>query len=183
MYHILQPRSLLEDSLESGDKLDVSILAFLPVILPILSLGYLSFHESTLCGSFQCWNQVSYGLVLGNMGVRAGLKTLASTLDQRWVCEELLLIWLYIHCDRDSEKQHKDTTQQELQKHWNQPQSRHPWIMVWGEETLGVAGKEHISLWRSLPGLPPPPAPQFLPSLEGSELQCFSNTLQIYIIF
>lgn len=92
-------------------------------------------------------------------GVRAGLKTLASTLDQRWVCEELLLIWLYIHCDRDSEKQHKDTTQQELRKHWDQPQSRHPGIMVWGEETLGVAGKEHISVRRGLPGLPPPPAP------------------------
>lgn len=84
------------------------------------SLGSLSFHEAIrkytvwvlpMLGPSELWVSTR------KYGVRAGLKTLASTLDQRWVCEELLLIWLYIHCDRDSEKQHKDTTQQELQKH------------------------------------------------------------------
>lgn len=48
---------------------------------------------------------------------RAVLKTLASTLDQHWACGELLLKCVYINCDRDSQKQHKDMTQQELRKH------------------------------------------------------------------
>lgn len=65
----------------------------------------------------QCWNLVSSGKVtLGNMECvdRAALKTLASTLDQHWACGELLLKCVDINCDRDSQKQHKDMTRQEL---------------------------------------------------------------------
>lgn len=40
-------------------------------------------------------------VTLGDRGIdRAGLKTLTSTLDQHWFCEELLLKSLYIHCDQ-----------------------------------------------------------------------------------
>lgn len=72
--------------------------------------------------SKQCWNHVSSGkIMLGNMecvphrqgwvkdtGLYSG-----PALGLRKVASEMR----HINCDRDSQKQHKDMTRQELRKH------------------------------------------------------------------
>lgn len=81
--------------------------------------------------SKQCWNHVSSGKIMLDIWNvyhtdRAGLKTLASILEQHWARGGLLLKCIYTNCDRDSQKQHKDMTRQELRKHWHQRQAQPP---------------------------------------------------------
>lgn len=81
--------------------------------------------------SKQCRNHVSSGKsMLGNMEcvphrqgwVKDTRLYSGPALGLRRVTSEMR----HINCDRDSQKQHKDMTRQELWKHWNQLQAQPP---------------------------------------------------------
>lgn len=143
--------------------------------------------ERTMCESFQCWNHVSYRKVtLGDRGNRQGwvkdidLYSRPALVLWRVPTEKLIYTlwsgtvrsntrtWLDKNCKSTEIKRRAD---------------RHPWTMGMEIVDPGCGWKWACEPAAQLAWLSSSSNPQFIPSLEGSKLQCFSNTFQIYIIF